>query len=247
MKKAHVFLAALGILVLGASFVLAFYFSNKQKNEDRFSVSGSGTVYAKADIANLTVGLKTDTKKTAAEATKNSTDKMNEIVKAVKDLGVEEKDIKTTNYLLNPVYNWTEKTGQQLVGYEVSQNVTLKIRNLEKIGDIIAKTTEKGANQIGGISFTIDDEYQLRNEARALAIEKAKEKAQLIASESGMKLGEIKNVFETSQPVYDLMYSNVRKEASSVVMDQAAGGAAPSIESGQNEIKVEVSLTYEVK
>ena len=248
MKKAHVFLSALGILVIGASFVLAFYFNNQKNNEDRFSVSGSGTVYAKADIANITIGLKTETKKTAAEATKDSTEKMNEIVKAVKDLGVEEKDIKTTNYYLNPVYNWTEQKGQQLIGYEVSQNVTLKVRDLGSIGDIIARTTEKGANQIGGISFTIDDEYELRNEARALAIEKAKAKAEMIAQESGMELGKIKSVLENSyQPVIDYAYSNARKEMISLEADQAAGVAAPSIESGQNEIRVEVTLVYEGK
>lgn len=248
MKKEHAFLSALGILVLGASFILAFYFNNQRNNEDRFSVVGSGTVYAQADIANITIGLKTETKKTAAEATKDSTEKMNEIVGAVKDLGVEEKDIKTTNYYLNPVYNWTEQKGQQLIGYEVSQNVTLKIRNLESIGDIIARTTEKGANQIGGINFTIDDEYELRNEARGLAIEKAKEKAQMIADESGMKLGKIKSVYENSyQPMMDYAYSNARKEMASVEMDQAAGISAPSIESGQNEIRVEVTLIYEVK
>lgn len=248
MKKAHVFLSALGILVIGASFILAFYFNNQKNNDDRFSVVGSGTVYAKADIANITIGLKTETKKTAAEATKDSTDKMNDIVSAVKDLGVEEKDIKTTNYHLNPVYNWTEKNGQQLIGYEVSQNVTLKVRNLESIGDIIAGTTEKGANQIGGINFTIDDEYELRNEARGLAIEKAKEKAQMIADESGMELGKIKSVYENGyQPVMDYAYSNAYKEVSAVEMDQAAGITAPSIESGQNEIRVEVTLIYEVK
>jgi uncharacterized protein YggE len=246
MKKAQVFLATLGIIVVGAVIVGAFYFSNKTDMQDRFSVNGSGTVYAKADIASLTVGLRTEVKKTAAEATKNSTEKMNAIVAAVKNLGVEDKDIKTTDYQLSPVYNWTEKSGQVLVGYQVSQNVTLKIRDLEKIGDIIAKTTEQGANQVGNIGFTIDDEYDLKNQARALAIEKAKEKAAMIASESGLKLGKLVGVYENSvSPVPMMDYSNVRLEMKSVAGADAI--SSPSIESGQNEVKVEVTLTYKIK
>lgn len=246
MKKGYVFLSALGIIIVGAVIVAAFYFSKQADVQDRFSVTGSGTVYAKADIASLTVGLKTEVKKTAAEATKNSTDKMNAIVAAVQSLGVEDKDIKTTDYQLSPVYNWTERDGQKLIGYQVTQNVTLKIRDLEKIGDIIAKTTEQGANQVGNISFTIDDEYDLKNQARALAIEKAKEKAGIIAQESGLKLGKIVGVYENASSYVPVpMYANAKLEMAS---DQAAGAiSSPSIQSGQNEVKVEVTLTYKVK
>jgi len=246
MKKTYVFLTTLGILAISAIVIVTVYMALKTNNQDRFSINGSGTVYAKSDIANIEVGLRTGTKKTAAEATKDSTTKMDDIIKELKKLNIDEKDIKTTNYNLNPVYNWTDKTGQQLVGYEVNQNLTLKIRDLSKIGDVIAKTTEKGANQIGNINFTIDDEYELKNQAREMAIQKAKEKAELIAKQSGMKLGEIKSVYENAD--YNpspIMYTNAK-------MDMAAGAvneslSSPSIQSGQNEIKVDVTLVYEVK
>ena len=246
MKKTNFILATLGILAVAAIVIVTVMMALKANDQDRFSVTGSGTVYAKADIANLEVGLKTGVKKTAAEATTDSTNKMNAIIGAVKSLNIEEKDIKTSGYSLNPVYNWTENKGQELIGYEVSQNITLKIRDLAKIGDIIAKTTEQGANQIGSISFTIDDEYELKNQARELAIEKAKEKAMLIAEQSGMKLGKIKSVYENSNPIISpISYTNAKMEFAA---DSASGGlAAPSIQSGQNEIKVEVTLSYEVK
>jgi hypothetical protein len=245
MKKSYVFLSTLGVLAVAAIVIVALVMANKTNNEDRFSVTGSGTVYAKADIANLEVGLKTGAKKTAAEATKESTVKMDDIIQELKKLNIDEKDIKTTGYNLSPVYNWTDKTGQQLVGYEVSQNLTLKIRDLSKIGDVIAKTTEKGANQMGNINFTIDDEYALKNQARELAIQKAKEKAVMIAQQSGMKLGAVKSVYVNSNPVVSpMVYSNAK-------LDMTAGGAeslsSPSIQSGQNEIKVDVTLMYEVK
>ncbi|MFZ4648470.1 MAG: SIMPL domain-containing protein [Patescibacteria group bacterium] len=245
MKKSQVFLATLIILAVTAIVISAFMFNKQQKNEDRFSVSGSGIVYAKADIANIDLGFKTGTKKTAAEATIESSAKMNDIIKAIKGLGIEEKDIKTNNYSLNPVYNYTNIKGQELVGYEVYQNLSIKVRDLAKIGDIIAKSTEKGANQVGGISFTIDDEFALKNQARELAITKAKEKAVLIAKQSGMKLGEVKSVSESSNEGGIIpMYANAK-------MDFATGAAAPiaspEIATGQNEIKVDVTLTYEVK
>ncbi|MCX6794375.1 MAG: SIMPL domain-containing protein [Candidatus Falkowbacteria bacterium] len=245
MKKTYVFLTTLGVLAVTAIVIVALVMADNVNNQDRFSVTGSGTVYAKANIANLEVGLKTGTKKTAAQATTDSTGKMNAIIEAVKALGIEEKDIKTSGYSLNPVYNWTNDKGQELIGYEVSQDVALKIRDLNKIGDVIAKTTEKGANQIGNISFTIDDEYELKNQARELAIEKAKEKAIMIAEQSGMKLGEVKSVYENAEPyISPIAYSNAKLDMGAGV---SAELSAPSIQSGQNEIKVEATLVYEVK
>ncbi len=245
MNKSQIFLATLVSLAVTAIVIVALVMANKTNNLERFSVNGSGTVYAKADIANLEVGLKTGAKKTAAEATVDSTNKMNSIIAELKKLGIEDKDIKTSNYNLNPVYNYTQDKGQELVGYEVNQNVTLKIRDLSKIGDVIAKTTEKGANQVGNVSFTIDDEFALKNQARELAIKKAKEKAELIASQSGLKLGELKGVYENADQGMPIMmsYTNAKMES-----DAMGGGiASPSIQSGQNEIKVDVTLTYEVK
>ena len=246
MKKSHVFLISLGILAIAAVAMTAVVMANKVRNEDRFTVSASGTVYAKADIANIQVGLRTKTRKTPAEATTESTDKMNDIIAELKNLGIEEKDIKTFNYSLNPVYNYTNARGQELVGYEVSQTVAVKIRDLSKVGDVIAKTTEKGANQIGNISFTIDDEYELKNQARELAIEKAKEKARLIAEQAGMKLGEIKNIYEISNDFPEVAYNSYSN--AKLMIDQEAGGIiSPTIQTGQNEIKVEVTVVYEVK
>jgi uncharacterized protein YggE len=245
MQKITAFLIALLTVTVGAIVIVALVMANKTKNEDRFSVAGSGIVYAKADIANINVGLKTGAKKTAAEATKESTNKMNNIIAELKKLQIDEKDIKTSDYALNPIYNYTQDRGQVLDGYEVSQTVNVKIRDLNKIGDVIAKTTEQGANQIGNIDFTIDDEFALKNQARELAISKAKEKATLIAAQSGMRLGSIKNVAENNDAIAYPMYSNAKMDLSAVGGKEALD--APTIQTGQNEIKVDVTLTYEIK
>jgi len=244
MQKIHAFLIALLMLVVGTIIIVALVTANKKDQADKFSVVGSGAVYAKADIANINVGLKTGAKKTAAEATQESSDKMNNIITELKKLKIEKKDIKTSDYNLNPIYNWTEDRGQELTGYEVTQTLNLKIRDLDKIGDVIAKTTEQGANQIGNINFTIDDEFALKNQAREMAIQKAKEKAKMIAKQSGIRLGEIKNVTEDiAAPVYPT-YANAKMEAVDSGQKELT---APTIQTGQNEIKVEVTLTYEVE
>jgi uncharacterized protein len=244
MKKVKLLIPVLIILATTAISITAIVMSLKTNNQDRFSVVGSGTVYAKADIANIEVGLKTATRKTAAEATTESTDKMNKITAELTKLGMADKDIKTSNYTLSPVYNWNNAKGQELVGYEVTQTLTLKIRDLSKISDVIFKTTEQGANQVGNINFTIDDEFALKNQAREMAINKAKEKAMLIANQSGMKLGKVTSVYENADQVTSpVIYSNAK-------LDMAVGGApiaTPNIQTGQNEIKVDVTLTYEVK
>jgi len=243
MKKSKFVLGLLLILATTAVSIVSVVMALKNNNQDRFSVVGSGTVYAKADIANIEVGLNTGTKKTAAEATVESTNKMNAITTELTKLGVADKDMQTSNYTLSPVYNYTNTKGQELTGYEVTQTLTLKIRDLTKIGDIITKTTEQGANQVGNISFTIDDEFALKNQARELAISKAKEKATLIAAQSGMKLGAVKSVIENADPVVSpIMYTNAK-------LDMTAGSAqtvTPNIQTGQNEIKVDVTLVYEV-
>ena len=95
MTKNQSIISGMAILALTAIVISAFYFFNKTDQEDRFSVSGSAVVYAKADIANISVGLKTEVKKTAAEATLENSKTMNKILEAVRDLEIEDKDIKT--------------------------------------------------------------------------------------------------------------------------------------------------------
>ncbi len=232
------------ILCLTAIVVVSVVMVSKRNDyPDRFSVTATGKVYAKPDVANLTVGVKTDAKSTAATAVKENTNKMNEIVKALKALGIEEKDIKTSSYNLNPVYDWTNNR-QTLRGYEVYQTVTIKIRNLDKIGDAIAKTTEKGANQVGNISFTIDDEFELKAQARDAAIERARTKAEDISRKTGMKLGKIVNVYENQ--VYYPSSANYALEAKGLGIG-GGGVPAPDIQTGENEVSVEIVITYEVK
>ena len=242
-QKHYVWLKALSLLCMTAIVLVAVFMALDNNAQDRFSVTATGRVFAKPDIANLTLGFRTEVKPTAAEAVQENSEKMNEIIVALKGLNIEAKDIKTTNYNLSPIYDWIETEGQRLRGYQVSQNVTIKIRNLDKIGDAIAKTAEQGANQVGNISFTIDDEDELKAQARDEAIDKAQAKAKALVEKTGMRLGKIVNIYENQ--VY---YPQARYYAS--IAYGLGGGAeieAPTIEAGENEVQVEVTVVYKVK
>jgi hypothetical protein len=241
MKRVSALILGVAILTLGAVAIVALV--NKDKTTEYFTVSAEETVYAPADIASLEVGVRSGIKASAQEAATESNDKTNDIIEELTSLGIEEKDIKTSNYRLSPEYNWTESRGQQLVGYEVTQSLTIKIRDLDKIGTVISQTTEKGANQVGNISFTIDDDESLKSEARAAANTKAQNKAKEIAAQSGLKLGRLLNVEEG-------YYSEIIAPSYNKMMDSAAEGVSvsvPNIQTGENEVSVSVVLTYKVK
>jgi hypothetical protein len=230
-----------GILVF---FVGQMVYQNQalsQQNANQITVSGEGKVYAKPDIAVISLGVTTQGA-TVADVTTSNTTKMNAVIAAIKNLKVDEKDIQSTNYSLTPLYNWTEKTGNVFQGYTLEQDVQVKIRDFTKIGDVLSQATTMGANLVGGLQFTIDNREQFKEQARAEAIAQAKANAQNLAKESGVNLGKLINVYEGSnrEPV---VYN------SAMGMGGAAPEAvvAPTVQPGQQEIDVTINLTYQVK
>lgn len=238
------------MLVCGALY-LALLARNANKSFDYIgktaamqniiSISGEGKVTAVADIAKVQVGLTTDAV-TVAKAQEENTNKMNSIIAAVKAAGIAEKDIKTSYYYINPKYDWTKSSTGVIVGYTVSQGIDLKIRDTAKISDILKVAADKGANNIGSLSFDIDEPEQLRDEARIKAIDNAKVKADALASQLGVKLGRIISFSESGgspgpQPYYDYGMGGT---------GAVAEKSAPTIQTGENEIIMNVSISYEI-
>ena len=212
-----------------------------QQNTNQITVSGEGKVYAKPDVAIVSLGVTTQAA-TVADVTKNNTDKMNAIIDAIKNLKISEKDIQTTNYNLTPLYNWTEKEGRVFQGYTLEQDVQVKIRDFTKIGDVLSQGTEKGANLVGDLQFTIDNPEQFKEQARAKAIAEAKANAQNLAKESGVNLGKIINVYENNYTASPMLY-NTKAMGGGV----AESAPVPTVQPGQQEIDVTINLTYQVK
>jgi uncharacterized protein YggE len=218
--------------------------SNKVKEtENTINVSD---IYAKPDLTLVTFSVITEEKQVAGALSKN-TEKMNAVIDFVKDQGVEEKDLKTTSFNIYPRYEYQRvepeiypyPPGKRvLVGYEVTQSLEVKIRDMTKIGDILQGATDAGANQVGDLQFTIDKEDELKKQAREEAIEKAKTKAKELATQLGVNLVRISNFSESS---ITPRYYGLEK-----VAVEGAEEAIPQVEVGENKIEVTVTITYEI-
>jgi uncharacterized protein len=221
------------------------YIGQDVSYRNTISVQATGEVYANPDLALTTASVITEAKD-VDEALSENTEKMNAVISFLKEQGIEDKDLKTTGFNIYPRYEYHERTEDRpsgervLVGYEVNQSLEIKIRDLESIGAIIQGVTENGANNVSGLSFTIENQDELKEQSRGEAIEEAKAKAEKLASQLGVKLAKITNFSESS--VYPRYYDF--SKAASEEMD--AGGAVPSVEPGENKIEVTVNLTYEI-
>ncbi len=206
------------------------------------SVSDKAEIYAKPNLALIDFSVVTEGK-TPEKTMEDNTLKMNKVIEAVKELGVEEKDIKTTQFTITPRYEYTrEPYRQNLIGYRVTQTLSVKIRNFDKIGEIIESAVEQGANQVGDLQFTIDNQDELKRQARKQAIEKAKEKAKQIASDLGVSLGRIIEFRETSEtPIVYPRLELTEKALGSGGIEEGA-----QIQPGENKIEVSVTITYEI-
>lgn len=205
------------------------------------SITGFGKVTATPDIAVTSVGLVTEKADVAAAQTENS-EKMNRLIASMKALGIAADDIKTTQYQIYPKYSYDDKKGSQINGYTVTQSVEVKIRDLKKISQVLAKAGEAGANQVSGIQFTIDEPKNLREKARDDALKDAKEKAARLAEQLGVQLGDVIGFAETfgsGEPPMPMMYAT--KEVG------YGGGGAPEVQGGTLDIESKVTITYELK
>ena len=142
------------------------------------SVSGEGEVFAVPDIATFSVSVR-ETAKEVKDAQTAATKKGNDIIAYLKGEGIEEKDVKTTDYSVNPQYEWTQRVcpeggycppGKQvLTGFQVSQTLSVKVRDTKKAGDLLSGVGSRGATEVSGLTFENDDEDDLNQEGREKA------------------------------------------------------------------------------
>ncbi len=207
---------------------------------DVFTVTGEGKTSVAPDIAYVIVGVQASgstVKQTQAQM--NSA--INKVTASLKGLGVEEKDIKTVNYSLNPNYDWNSGK-QKIVGYSASTNLSIKIRDLDKVNEVIDQATGSGTNQVGGVSFDVEDKTKAEAEARKEAVAEAKKKAEEAARIAGFKLGKIINYSEGQAGYPVPMALDSRK------MGLGAGTPpATEVQPGSSEITIVVSLSYQIE
>lgn len=219
---------------------------NTASTTNTVSFSGEGKVTAKPDVALIDLAIVTDAPTSKAAQDQNSA-KSKSLTEFLSKQGIDEKDIKTTSYNIYPQYYYppyptAEVRVPKITGYQVNQSVQVKIRDLAKADKILDGVVSAGVNQINNFQLTIDDPEKLKEEARAQAIKDAKAKAEKLEDQLDIDLGRIINFSENTggYPV-PVFYDKAMDSRGGM------GGGGPSIPTGENEINVSVSITYQIK
>ncbi|MBP6888398.1 MAG: SIMPL domain-containing protein [Candidatus Pacebacteria bacterium] len=213
------------------------------------TVSGDGEVTAKPDIATVAFTVR-ESAKTVPEAQKAAEAKIASALKELGALKVEEKDIKTTSYTVNPKYETQQTycvtyqcpTGKTtLTGYEVVQSVTVKIRKVDQAGEVLGLIGKVNITEMNGPDFTVDDLDKAQADAKELAIAKAKAKAEATAKSLGVELGSITSFSDDQGGYYATMY---RADVMAAGMTKSESVTLPQ---GESVIKSRVTITYTLK
>lgn len=228
------------------------------KLESTIVLSGYGEVSAVPDIASIYFTIRKEAK-TVKEAQNAVAEVEQNALTFLKDNNIADKDIKTSNASFYPKYEYKYDAGvvypcneygcptrpgkNIITGYEVSESITVKIRNTDDAGKIMEGLGAFGVGELSGPSFEIDDEEALKAEARKKAIGDAKEKAQVLAEDLGVRLGKVVNFSESGN--YPIYYAK-----GGMIMDSAVAESASTplqLPKGENIISSNVTITYEIK
>ncbi len=241
LKKAHI--TFFSILVSTLLFTTQHSFSDNKRNST-ISLSGTGSVSIAPDMAILSFGVVKEAK-TAREALDANNKAMASIIEAMDDNGIEEKDLQTSGFNIQPRYFYPKRKpdGQQpapeITGYVVSNNLTVRIRKIEKAGAILDLSVTLGINSGGNIQFTNSDTSSALKEARTKAVKNALEKATTLADAANVELGAIINISENASRPRPIAIAQAR--SLSVQED-----AAVPIATGENTYRVTVQMSWEI-
>lgn len=245
--------AALAVLVLLGLFLLA-------KTVDAFDRMGKSP-YAGPNVITVTGTGKSETPptiarvvfttrskaSTVAEAQEKASERTRVALDAVRELGIENDDVQAAGYQTNPQYAYPTGGAPRVTGYQVSQTVTVKIRNTDRAGEVLQALGNAGVQNIDGPNFEVDDASAVTQEARGKAIEDARKNARTLANQLGVRLGDVVSFSENGGPMPMPMYNTAGKGGvmmdSTMAREQAANVPVPQ---GQNESVVTVVITYEI-
>ena len=200
------------------------------------TVSASGKVTVVPDVARIYLGV-TVTKPTVKAARDAGAKAMTDIIAALKALGIDDKDIQTTNLSLYPQYS--NGSPSKVVGYQISEQVQVTVRDLDKAGDAVDVATAKGATDVNGISFELADPVKAQNDARAAAVAAARVSAEAMASAGKVSLGAVISITDAtvSSPIY---YGYGATKAGAIA------DAATPVQPGTQDLSATVTVVFEI-
>lgn len=238
------FILKLVALLLLAGIVVVAIVRDRIVNNQQWTVQvpGEGRVTYTPDVAKVALGVQVDRVADASQALKDLNERIDKIIKAVKDQGIADADIQTQNYNLNPITDYIN--GRPVTsGYSANEQLLVTIKDISdnsKVGKIITAATTAGANQVNNVSFELSDMSKIKQEARIKAILDAKEKAKEISQKAGVHMGRIVGWWENT-PVAPY-YGGSDKGGMG-----GGGVVTASVPSGSYEYVVEVNINYLVK
>jgi uncharacterized protein YggE len=245
--------ALLAMVVAATVAFGAFAYNSftKWNGPNTIMVTGTSEIMVVPDVAEFSFSVRGEgTDATTAQSA--SAEKINAITTYLRESEIAENDIKTTNYNLMPKYRYEQPVctrtfcppGEQVPdGFEVFQTITVKVRDTAKAGDLLAGVGERGATDISGLTFTVDDMDAARDQARDEAIKEAKAKAEALADSLGVRLGKLVGFYEDEQPGMPVPYYGMGGD----MMARSEMAIAPDIPTGENTVTSRVSLTYQIK
>ncbi len=245
-KAVITYLAIVLITLVGLFSIQYFHIAyplevNTKQVSGELAVVGEGKVEIVPDKATLNAGITVNNAKTVEEARNQMSTIHNKIVEAVKKLGVDAKDMQTSSYSVNPNYSYEQGGSNTITGYNADASVTISVKEVAKVPQIIDAVTTAGANYVHNNGFSVENPEKYREQAREKAIQNGREQAQKLANTLGIRLGKVVNIVESSP----------NTSASPVMLRELAapGGGVPdaslSVEPGTQTITSVVTLYFE--
>lgn len=214
--------------------------------QNTITVRGTGEATAVPDSAQFSVGV-TNTAESVDTAQTQSTKAINTIIDYLQSEGVAEESIRTTSYNVSPQYAQQQRfsrarqDNREVVGYEVSQRLEVTVDDTEKAGELLSGVGERGADSVSQLSFVVSDDDKLQRQARTDAITDARESAQELANALGVQLGDVVSYSQAG---------NVRPMIEQQEAFDAAGSAgdtaSPQVPTGENSVRTQASVTFEI-
>lgn len=253
--KIWVVVAMGAILMLGAAVMAfgasGFVSSEAQAADDSLprtiTVVGEGTVNIKPDIVNTNIGVEM-VKPSLKEAVGEARQTMNAVMLALKEQGVEEKDIQTSGFSIwieRPYSSEGASMDTENMLYHVSNQASVNIRDMDKVEDVLSAAIDAGANNIYGINFSVDDPSKLESEARKKAVADAKAKADELASFTGVKVGQVVGVSEVIGGGGGY-YAGGFNRGVEMASGMGGGGGGP-ISPGELKLTLNLQVTYSIQ
>jgi len=236
------------IIVLLALGLIANHIAKTFANDANprtISITGIGEVSTVPDVSTISFTIRSTDSSNDTESLQNEVaESADSVIAKLKDLGIDEKDIQTSNYSVNPKYNYPNGVST-IAGYEASESIDVKVRNTDNVSKVLNILAEEKITEVYGPNFEVDDVQKVKDQARDLAIQDAKDKADILAKSLGVKIKRIVGYSDDTGnniPVPPIAYSSVK------VMNQAAGSARDAnIQTGQQKVTSNVTITFQIE